>query len=378
MHLVLIMLTSLVKIITAYNNERVIVAGATGYIGRQVVRELVSRGIPTTSLVRSLDIPKATLQLLQGSELSLCDVMETSSLDQVFSTTKPSAAIICLASRSGVSRDAWAIDYQAGANVVEALEKFGQQPTKQMQKQKVLPHCVFLSAFCVGKPLLQFQFAKLKLEERLRSSTLVTHSIPRPTAFFKSLDGQVESVQKGNPILFFGDGSTSANAICERDLAKFLVDCAVDSENIGMLQQTRNIGGPDVPAITKREQGQLIYETLGIPEKKRKFLSIPMQVLDTLIGTFVLLEQIISKLGMEKLRLRLDDAAEIARIVRYYASEPMVATADGEVQGKTRLRDHFAKISARGGQLEEIDKMTTTTGILEAFATNEYVQKKNS
>lgn len=348
--------------------ERVVVAGATGYIGRQVVNELVRRGVPTTSLVRSQELPSATRRLLEGSELCVCDVLDTSSLDKVFSELKPAAIINCLASRSGVARDAWAIDYQAGVNVLSSLEQFGRAEGRS-------PHCVFLSAFCVGKPLLQFQFAKLKLEERIRQSVKATHSIARPTAFFKSLDGQIESVRKGNPILFFGDGSTAANPICERDLASFLVDCALSPEETGMLQATRNIGGPDVPAITKKEQGQLIYETLGVPVEKRRFLSIPMQVLDALIGLFAGLERTVHVLGMgllEQQRIRLEDAAEIARIVRYYASEPMVATGPGEVQGCTRLSDHFARIASRGGQLEEVDKMTTTTGILEAFASNEY------
>ena len=59
-------------------------------------------------------------------------------------------------------------------------------------------HFVLLSAFCCGKPKLHFQYAKLKLEEDIRMyQNDVTHSIVRPTAFFKSLDGQIESVRKG-------------------------------------------------------------------------------------------------------------------------------------------------------------------------------------
>jgi divinyl chlorophyllide a 8-vinyl-reductase len=52
-------------------------------------------------------------------------------------------------------------------------------------------HYVLLSAICVQKPLLEFQRAKLKLEEDIASQNDVTWSIVRPTAFFKSLAGQV-------------------------------------------------------------------------------------------------------------------------------------------------------------------------------------------
>ena len=61
---------------------------------------------------------------------------------------------------------------------------------------------VLLSAYCCGKPLLQFQHAKLKLEEAIRTSP-ITHSIVRPTAFFKSIDGQLESARNGNPIFLY-------------------------------------------------------------------------------------------------------------------------------------------------------------------------------
>lgn len=44
------------------------------------------------------------------------------------------------------------------------------------------------------------------------------------------------------------------------------------------------------------------------------------------------------------------------------------------IQGSMRLRDHFIRIANQGGELEEIDKMTTTTGILDAFTKNEYAK----
>jgi divinyl chlorophyllide a 8-vinyl-reductase len=68
---------------------------------------------------------------------------------------------------------------QASANCLNALREQGGT------------HYVLLSAICVQKPLLEFQKAKLKLEEDISSQNDVTWSIVRPTAFFKSLAGQV-------------------------------------------------------------------------------------------------------------------------------------------------------------------------------------------
>ncbi len=78
-----------------------------------------------------------------------------------------------------MQKDSWAIDYQATKNCLDVA------------KQKGAQHFVLLSAICVQKPLLEFQHAKLKLEAAIQESGL-SYSIVRPTAFFKSLAGQVQ------------------------------------------------------------------------------------------------------------------------------------------------------------------------------------------
>jgi hypothetical protein len=62
----------------------------------------------------------------------------------------------------------------------------------------------------VQKPLLTFQKAKLKFEEALTSAGDITYSIVRPTAFMKSLAGQVESCKGGGPYVMFGDGQLAS------------------------------------------------------------------------------------------------------------------------------------------------------------------------
>jgi divinyl chlorophyllide a 8-vinyl-reductase len=242
-------------------------------------------------------------------------------------------------------------------------------------------HYTLLSAFCCGKPGLQFQFAKLKLESEIirfskrstsnANQTILSYSIVRPTAFFKSLDGQLESARNGKPIIYFGDGSCSANPIGETDLANYLIDCATMPKSINMINEIRNIGGPDVPPITKRQQGEMIYDTLGIPKNKRKFVSVPVKIFDILIGFFTTSQAISTALNKSEWVKRCEDAAELTRIVKYYAVEPMVATGHNEVIGTMKLSDHFKSIAERGGELLEIDRMTTTSGVLSSFANND-------
>ena len=268
------------------------------------------------------------------------------------------------------------MDYGGGANLLRALSN----STSSFQGSQACPsssaHYVLLSAFCCGKPELQFQFAKLRLEAEIRamSSQSLSHSIIRPTAYFKSLDGQIEAARKGGPILYFGSGQTAANAISEEDLAEFLVESAVNAAEIGMINSTRNIGGPDNPPITKLQQIDLIYDALDIPQSKRRTISIPLSVFQILISSFTALSSLLRLLGQTELSTKADDAVEIIRIVKYYATEPMVAIEEGEIQGEIRLRDHFCNIAGRGGCLLEVDQYTTTAGVLDLVMKNDYVK----
>ena len=84
-------------------NHRVIVGGATGYIGRNVVKQLVARGVTTAALVRSdpSELSDISLKYFQGAEIIQCDVLDPTSTDHSFLSFQPTAVICCLASRSG-------------------------------------------------------------------------------------------------------------------------------------------------------------------------------------------------------------------------------------------------------------------------------------
>lgn len=213
-----------------------------------------------------------------------------------FSADRFDAVVSCMASRTGSPKDAWAIDHQAHLNVLEAAQRSG------------VGHFVLLSAICVQKPLLAFQQAKLAFEAALVASGL-RYSIVRPTAFFKSLSGQIERVRKGAPFLIFGDGTlTSCKPISDGDLADYLVRCL---EEEARWNRILPIGGPG-EAITPRQQGEALFALLGCPAK---FRSVPIALLDV----------IIAGLGaFGRLSPSLREKAELARIGRYYATESML------------------------------------------------------
>lgn len=80
----------------------------------------------------------------------------------------------------------------------------------------------------------------------------MTYSIVRPTAFFKSVSGQYESILQGNSYVLFGDGAvTKCNPIAEEDLAKFMCDSALEEYKDQRWGKILNIGGPDIPLTNK-------------------------------------------------------------------------------------------------------------------------------
>lgn len=206
------------------------------------------------------------------------------------------ALVSCLASRTGVPSEAWAVDHDAHVRALACAKAAG------------VSHVVLLSAICVQKPRLAFQHAKLAFEARLMESG-VPYSIVRPTAFFKSLSGQVERVRRGKPFLVFGDGRlTSCKPISDADLAEYLADCLEDSARRNRILP---IGGPG-PAITPLEQGEHLFRLLGT---EPRFRHVPVGLLDAIVSALALGGRLVPALA---------DKAEYARIGRYYATESML------------------------------------------------------
>ncbi len=298
-----------------------ILLGATGTIGRATLSELRAQGHDVTCLVRQGSGEK----LPDGVKFLEVDLGDPDAVARCMDTRGGAAVISCMASRTGRPADAWAVDYQANMNVLNAAQAVG------------CAHFTLLSAICVQKPLLEFQHAKLAFEAALIASGL-QWSIVRPTAFFKSLSGQVRRVQAGKPFLVFGDGTlTACTPISDRDLARYLVGCL----NVpARMNRILPIGGPG-PALTPRAQGEVLFDLLG---KKTRFRQVPVTLMDGIIAT-------LSTLG--RVNRGMAEKAEFARIGRYYATEsmlvwnPTTARYDADVTpafGEDSLCAHYQRL----------------------------------
>lgn len=310
--------------------RRIFVLGATGTIGRATVQALLQRGHEVVCLVRPrAGVGKAlaaedSAKLLAGATVRFGNVTDPASLVRDGLRGEPYDALVsCLASRTGAPHDAWAIDYQAQVDALAAAQDAG------------VSEVVLLSAICVQKPSLEFQRAKLAFEKVLVESGL-RYSIVRPTAFFKSLSGQIERVKRGKPFLVFGDGTlTACKPISDGDLADFLADCLDDDSRHNRILP---IGGPG-DAVTPRQQGEYLFALLGRPPRYRH---VPPALLDVIVGALGAAGRVVPALAAK---------AELARIGRYYATESMLVlnpdtgrydAAATPSTGTETLFDHYA------------------------------------
>jgi divinyl chlorophyllide a 8-vinyl-reductase len=305
--------------------RRIFVAGASGTIGRAVAAQLGADGYDVTALLR----PGKGDAAIADATVVHAALNDADGLMQVMASVQPEMVISCIASRSGAPKDAQTIDYAANCALLNAAQRSGAQ------------QFILLSAICVQKPLLAFQHAKLAFEAELAVSG-IEFTIIRPTAFFKSLSGQVKRVKADKPFLIFGDGNlTRCKPISDGDLARFI---ALAIDNPKMTGKILPIGGPG-PAISLRDAGEMLFEVAG---KEPKFTSVSPGLF-TYAGRILGLGAGVSGWLAEK--------AEYARIAHYYATESMLVLdpATGEYSadltpefGTETLREHYRRLLAAG------------------------------
>ena len=306
---------------------KIFVAGATGYIGTNVVK---------SALEQNFDVVAATRK--ESADFGLKDqnltVMKISERDNSWIANLKDIDIFisCLASRSGEPKDAHYVDFKLNNLLLEKA------------KAIECSQFILLSAICVQKPKLAFQFEKLAFEEKLKNSGL-NFSIIRPTAYFKSLSGQIENIKKGKPYVYFGDGTlTQCNPISEKDLSLFILSCISDKNK---WKKILPIGGPN-QSLTPKNVGEMLFEIFEVTPKYRSF---PIKILDV-ISLFFLIGSPFSNWAKNKF--------ELIKIAKYYATESMLVWDEDKMcydpfktpsTGKDTLEQYFYAIKKQKVEL---------------------------
>lgn len=227
--------------------EKVLLAGATGYLGRFITQELIDRGYETKIVVRNKEKVK-----LNAPNLEIIEAQVTKA-ESLKDTCKNVDIVI---STVGITRQKdgltyMDVDYLANANLIDEAKKSG------------VKKFIYISVLN-GEKLRNLKIceAKEKLGDYLKTSGL-DYCIIRPNGFFSDMADFLK-MAKGGKVYLFGDGKLKLNPIHGKDLAKEVVN------TINQEKKEINIGGPDL--LSQNEIAELALRAYG---KKIKIIHLP-------------------------------------------------------------------------------------------------------
>jgi uncharacterized protein YbjT (DUF2867 family) len=224
------------------NTKKVLVAGATGYLGRYLVKELKKRGFWVRVLIRKEEqknIFDSVDDFFVG-QITKPDSLKgvTKDIDWVFTTV-------------GITRQKdgltyMDVDYQGNSNLL-----------KEAIHHKV--DCFQYISAINGDKLRHLKIfeAKEKFVDELKTSN-INYSIMRPNGFFSDMSDFLK-IAKGGRVYLFGHGNFKLNPIDGEDLAKVCVD------NMSKGVQEESVGGIEI--FTQNELAELALKAWKKPIK---------------------------------------------------------------------------------------------------------------
>lgn len=238
---------------------RVAVAGATGYLGGHVVRELRRQGFWVRSLTR--DAARLEAKGVDSDEVFVGQATQADSLRGFCDGCQ--VVYSGLGIRSAKRRpNVWDVDYRANLNVLELAQQAGAE------------HFIFVTAVHSDRLRergVDIAEARERVVDTARASGL-RWTVFRATSFFSDAEEFFKLAKKGTGWVI-GDGGMPINPIHGADLAAEVVS-AIEDESAWNRALSR--GGPDV--LTLREIYELAFEALG---KKPRIRRVPRWLLAT-------------------------------------------------------------------------------------------------
>lgn len=237
-----------------------LVAGATGFLGREICRQLTSQGRPTRALVRSTSDPDTIAQLRQwGVELIEGDLKDPQSLEPA-----------CRGASTVISTVTATRSRQPG-DTIEATDRLGQLNLVDAARDAGVMRYVYVSLsgqINSDDPLTR---AKRAVEERVRASAM-TYTILRPTFFMEVWLGPALGFDYPNgKVTVYGSGEHPISWISLADVAAFAVHSL---ENPATENAIIELGGPN--ALSPREVVRIFEEISG---RSFEIQTVPEQAL---------------------------------------------------------------------------------------------------
>lgn len=224
-----------------------LVAGASGRLGREITAELHRRGYATRALVRE----RARLSSAEGvDDVFVGDATRPATLGGVCEGVEVVVTAMGASlqlGRTKTSANYRGVDYEANRNLLAEAQRRGR-----------VRKFVYVSLF--GAEALRgtaYVDAHEEFVRELKASGL-DYTVVRPTGFFYIFAEVFKMAERGR-VMLIGDGAARTNPVHEKDVACACAD-AVDEP-----QREIPIGGPEV--YTRREIAELAFEALHRPPK---------------------------------------------------------------------------------------------------------------
>jgi len=284
------------------DSKTVLLAGATGTLGRELLGELQRRGEHVRALVRGES--RAVALAVPAPDFAVGDLADPhADLDRACRAVH---TVISAAGRSCTTRKLpdrgrfLSVDFDGNRRLLEAALRAGARR--------------FLYVSILGSQRLrhlEYVDAHERFVELLRGSPIQS-TVVRANGFFAGYLELLDLVTSPGPATLIGSGTAKDNPIHEADLALACLD-ALDRD-----QRAVDVGGPQT--FTRREQLELACAVLG---RKPRIVRVPPRALRVGAGL-----------------LRPVDARR-AEVIRFLAA---ICTIDmvGPPNGQRRLGDYFA------------------------------------
>ncbi|WP_013321934.1 SDR family oxidoreductase [Gloeothece verrucosa] len=232
-----------------------LITGATGSLGRRIVRQLREQGQPVRAFVRLLSRYSELED--RGAEIFIGDLRQDKDI------AKACQGVEYIIVAHGSDNEAQALDYRANIELIEAAKANG------------VKHFVYISVLGVDRGYEDAPVFKAKREvEKYLIASGLNYTILRPSGFANNLLPLAERFRDTGIYLLIGDPKNRSSIVSTDDLAKIAI-ASVRVE--GAKNQIFAVGGPEI--LTRETIPRLFGKIFN---QEPIIINTPLLVLDGL------------------------------------------------------------------------------------------------